>query len=129
MAIIKKPIKKTLFYLSSALGLILSLVAGFFLKNSQYNLSELENKAKNLFNTDLINKVNADVPFSGGCAGGCIGGCASANNNLSSGDGCGSASASCGCAGCSDSSASSSGDSGDSGDSGSGSGSGGDGDC
>ena len=120
MAIIKKPIKRTLFYLSSALGLILSLVAGFFLKNSQYNLSELENKAKNLFNTDLINKVNADIPSSGGYAGGCIGGCVSA----SSGDGCGSASASCGCAGCSDSSASSSGD----GDGGGGGGGDGDGD-
>jgi hypothetical protein len=109
MFIIKKPIKKILFSLSSVSGLILALIGGLFLKNSEYNLSELENKAiKILGNKDLISIAKADVPGDG-CAGGCIGGCASTDfGGSNGGDGCGSASASCGCAGCSDSSASSS---------------------
>ena len=82
MAIIKKPIKKTLFYLSSVFGLIFSLAVGLFFRNSEHNLSELENKAKNLFNIDLINKAKADIPGKEGC----IGGCASAGGGYVGGD-------------------------------------------
>ena len=113
MAIIKKPIRKILYYLSSLLGIIFALVAGFIFKNSSHNLSQLEDKTKELFATGSVSLISSVktagskvtnintaqaqtcwTPFGGG-GGGC-------------GDGCGSASASCGCSGCADSSASSS---------------------
>ncbi len=49
MAIIKKPINKILFYLSSLLGLVLALITGIFLRTSQYDLSQLKNKAECVF--------------------------------------------------------------------------------
>ena len=60
MAIIKKPIKKTLFLLSSLLGIIFTL----------HNLSQLEAKAKNLFGANLISSARADVPGESGGGGG-----------------------------------------------------------
>lgn len=104
MAIIKKPIKKTLFYLSSLLGIIFALIAGLVFKNFQYNLSQLENKAKNLFKTILISSAKANcwtIPVGdggddddggagagGGCGDSCGGdsGCAGGGGACNDGD-------------------------------------------
>ncbi|MFH1990606.1 MAG: hypothetical protein ABIJ19_02005 [Patescibacteria group bacterium] len=70
MAIIKKPIYKTLFYLSSLLGLVLALITGIFLGTSQHNLSQLKNKAESIFGSiNIIPSAKADIPSGDGCSG------------------------------------------------------------
>ena len=54
MPTIKKPINKILFYLSSLVGLVLALIAGIFAKSSQYDLSQLKNKAECVFGSGGI---------------------------------------------------------------------------
>lgn len=62
MAIIKKPIHKTLLYLSSLLGLVLALITGTFLGTSQHNLSQLKNKAESIFgSSDIIFSAKANA--------------------------------------------------------------------
>ena len=104
MVIIKKPIMKILFLLSSVFGLILVLIGGLFFKNNQYNLSELGNKTKDLFNTDLISKAKADTPNFGGCDGGGGDGCGYGGGDGDGPDGCSSCSGGCASAGSGDSS-------------------------
>ena len=73
MAFIKRPIRTVLFYLSSFVGLVFVLIIGLFLKNSQYNLSQLENKAKKLFavgSISLVSLAKADIPSNNNGGGG-----------------------------------------------------------
>ena len=87
MAIIKKPIKRTLFYLSSLLGIVFALIAGLVFKNSQYNLSQLENKTKNLFKTNQAQAQSCWTPPPGG-GGGNGGGNGGGSCSGGDGDGC-----------------------------------------
>lgn len=63
------------------------MITGLLLKNSQYNLSQLENKAKKLFAASsvfIISSVRADTP---GDDGGSSGGGDDDDGSSSSGDG------------------------------------------
>jgi len=93
MVIIKKPVKKILYYLSSLIAIIFALILGFFLKNSQYNLSQIENKTRDLFKSMAVSSVaRADIPPSGD--GGSGAGCGDGDGGSGGGSGDGSGSGS-----------------------------------
>ncbi len=81
MAIIKKPVRKTLLLLISFVGVVSILIGRLFVWNSNTNLAQLENKAKKIFAASnfLIPIAKADIPYIGDGGGG---------GDCDDGDGC-----------------------------------------
>lgn len=74
MAIIKKPIRKTLFYLASLAGVVSVLTIKLISGGSQANLSQLENQINKTLPSAsgiVIPFVKADVPGVSCAGGGC----------------------------------------------------------